>query len=130
MKKTKLNFLIIEDEEDLRLIYDENIKDWCNDNAMLGNIIEASDGIMASQKFNNMEFDVLIVDINMPKKNGIEFLKAAQSKIKENGVKVILVSGALTKSNLLEALDIGVKNVLVKPFKSIEFCGMLDKVLS
>lgn len=129
-RKDKMNFMIIEDEEDLRMIYEENIRDWCTAKGIVPNIIEATDGVMAAQKFNNMEFHALIVDINMPKRNGIEFLKSAQRRINECGTRVMLVSGALTKSNLLEALDIGVKDVLVKPFKSDDFNALLEKILS
>ena len=129
-RKEKMNFMIIEDEEDLRMIYEENIREWCTDKGIVPNIIEASDGIIAAQKFSNMEFHALIVDVNMPKRNGIEFLRSAQRRIKECGTRVMLVSGSLTKTSLLEALDIGVKDVLVKPFKANDFNELLEKILS
>lgn len=122
--------MIIEDEEDLRMIYEENIRDWCSERGIVPNIIEATDGVMAAQKFSNMEFDALIVDVNMPKRNGIEFLRSAHRRIKECGTSVMLVSGSLTKNSLLEVLDIGIKDVLVKPFKSNDFNDLLEKILN
>ena len=79
-------------------------------------------------KSNLNEIDLVIMDIIMPEKNGIEAFKALK-KI-EPDVKVILCSGYSSGHNMQELSDLGVSNFLKKPFNINELSNIKDIVIS
>ncbi len=114
MKKTieEMNILVIDDEEKIC----DLISTFLESSFSFKSIVTASNTMMASQKFVNQEFDLLIIDHILPGKRGIDFLEALKTNIKLNKMKVILISGYLQQEDVLKAMHLGVRNVVVKPF--------------
>ncbi|MBE5872947.1 MAG: response regulator transcription factor [Lachnospiraceae bacterium] len=81
-------------------------------------IDEANDGEECIDKLSNVKPDVLLLDINMPKKNGIEVLE----EIKKNNinVKVLILTVHNEVEYLLKAVDIGVDGYILKDTESNE----------
>lgn len=81
-------------------------------------IDEANDGNECLEKLNRVKPDILLLDINMPKKNGIEVLE----EIKNNNmnVKVLILTVHNEVEYLLKALDIGVDGYILKDTESNE----------
>ena len=81
-------------------------------------IAEANDGEECIQKLEHCKPDVLLLDINMPKKNGIEVLE----EIKNNNinVKVLILTVHNEIEYLLRAVDIGVEGYILKDSESAE----------
>lgn len=82
---------------------------------------EADDGAEAIQKLGKKDYDLLLLDINMPGKSGLDVLKF----IKERNLscRIIMLSGRLGFSVATETLKLGADEYVTKPF-SVEFLLM------
>ncbi len=81
-------------------------------------IAEAANGIECLEKLNKVKPDVLLLDINMPRKNGIEVLE----EIRKNNldIKVLILTVHNEIEYLLKAVDIGVEGYILKDSESAE----------
>jgi two-component system, chemotaxis family, chemotaxis protein CheY len=77
-------------------------------------ITEAVDGAEAVAKFNPGAFQLVLTDWNMPNKNGLEV--AREVRAKDANVKIVMITTEAEKSRVLEAVQAGVSDYLVKPF--------------
>ncbi|MFA1822261.1 response regulator [Virgibacillus oceani] len=77
------------------------------------NISEATDGLEAIEQYKKLRPDIVFLDITMPNINGLTALK----KIKAFDAKanVVMCSAIGTDSNVMEALQLGAKDFIVKP---------------
>ena len=104
---------------------------YCENLGCFRNIIKAKDGGEASKKLANQKFALILLDINMPKKSGVDIIKELEDKNHPNSLDgVIIVSGELNKTVLAEAMKRGVKNFLVKPFDEDQFNERVRGVLA
>lgn len=79
-------------------------------------IIFASNGKEALLKIQNQEFGLIIIDVMMPKMNGIQLIREIKAKAKYRNIPLVLISGNLHSDNVKDAIILGVKSILVKPF--------------
>ena len=89
---------------------------------------QALDGEEAVQKYQELLPDCVTLDIVMPKMDGLETLK--RIKAIDPAAVVVMVSSAGTKEKVTEALLLGAKNFLVKPFKEEKVLEVLKEALS
>ena len=82
-------------------------------------IYEASDAIIALQLYEKHKPDIIITDIQMPKLNGLEFVKRIRQKDKKT--QIIIITAFCDKDYLLKAIELGLVKYLVKPVKEKEF---------
>lgn len=87
--------------------------------------VEAGDGVEALKVFKPGEFDLVLTDWNMPNKNGLELIQEIR-KIDQN-VKIIMVTTEAEKSRVMEAIQAGVSDYLVKPFTAETLREKLEK---
>jgi response regulator of citrate/malate metabolism len=80
------------------------------------NVVVAESVSVALMKIRNDYFDLVIVDYSLPDKNGTSFIDIISKSIKYRKVKFLLISGYLDHQAMMDVLNVGVKNVLVKPF--------------
>lgn len=114
MSKTQDDFsiMIIEDEEKIAKI----LMTYLDLYPKFGNFVWAKDGVEAMQKLTNQEFDLIITDIVLPKRDGITFLETLRKFPKYYKQKIIVVSGCLTQDLALRCIKNDVKHIIVKPF--------------
>lgn len=79
---------------------------------------EASNGVECLEKLNESNPEVLLLDINMPEKNGIEVLK--QMKADQSEIKVLILTVHNEMDYLMKAVDIGVDGYILKDAESSE----------
>lgn len=91
-------------------------------------VSEAANGIECLDKLDVFVPDVLLLDINMPEKNGLEVLE--EIKKKEYSIKVLILTVHNELEYLLKAVDIGVDGYILKDSKSDELKRAIQSVLS
>lgn len=91
-------------------------------------MIEAGNGFQGILKYKVIRPDLVIMDINMPEKNGLETSRELMKL--DPGVKIIICSTEDYKNKICEALSIGVKGYVIKPFRFEEFLKTVEKVLN
>ena len=82
-------------------------------------IYEASDALIALKLYEKHKPDIIITDIQMPKLNGLEFVKRIRQKDKKT--QIIIITAFCDKDYLLKAIELGLVKYLVKPVKEKEF---------
>jgi DNA-binding NarL/FixJ family response regulator len=75
---------------------------------------EASDGIEALSKVESLQPDVVVLDITMPRMNGLEACRLIQQKPKAHGLEVLVVTQHDSPQMMREALDAGARGYVVK----------------
>lgn len=88
---------------------------------------EAQDGAEAIEKYNELSPDLVTMDITMPEMDGITSLK----KIKEAnpGAKVIMCSAMGQQAMVIDAIQAGAKDFIVKPFQADRVIEAIQKAL-
>ncbi|MCK5882835.1 MAG: response regulator [Bacteriovoracaceae bacterium] len=89
------------------------------------NIVTAENVSIALLKIRNEEFDLIIVDYQMPNKKGTDLIEMVNNSLLSKRPKFLLISGFLDQNAVGHALQLGVKNILVKPFNRSK---LLDKI--
>tara|TARA_R110002072_G_scaffold534_5_gene3752 strand:+ start:9501 stop:9896 length:396 start_codon:yes stop_codon:yes gene_type:complete len=87
--------------------------------------VQAFDTAQATFKIDNQHFDLIIIDKNLPGKSGLEFVKQLRRTMRHQRKKIILVSAALEREDVLFAVNHNIQEVLVKPFT---FAQLMEKV--
>jgi DNA-binding NarL/FixJ family response regulator len=75
---------------------------------------EASDGVEALEKVESLQPDVVVLDVTMPRMNGLEACRLIQQKPKTNGLEVLFVTQHDSPQMMREALDAGARGYVVK----------------
>ncbi|MDA8792945.1 cyclic nucleotide-binding domain-containing protein [Bacteriovoracaceae bacterium] len=118
----KKSILLIDDNEDLL----DTVKDMLED--LEFRVVTAKDGRDGAFKFSNEDFDVIISDINLPKLNGVDFVKeirAIELRKKKDPTPVLLISGNIDEFKS----DISLLNnvsCLEKPFTGDDIQEKID----
>ena len=80
-------------------------------------VVEAENGRDALEKLNSTAVDCIILDINMPEMNGIEFLRERKNRAAIAGIPVFVLTTQDEEALKKEALSLGAKGFIVKPFQ-------------
>ncbi len=90
-------------------------------------IAEAADGDEAVSAYAEYSPDLVMLDIVMPRKSGLEALREIMAN--DSDAKVVMCSALGQESLVMEALDAGAKDFVVKPFKLARALEVVKKVL-
>jgi two-component system chemotaxis response regulator CheY len=88
---------------------------------------EAADGFQAVEKFKELKPDLVTLDITMPEKDGISALKDIRSIDPE--AKVIMCSAMGQQAMVIDAIQAGAKDFIVKPFQADRVIEAIKKIL-
>jgi two-component system chemotaxis response regulator CheY len=88
---------------------------------------EASDGEEALRLFEEKRPDIVLMDITMPKMDGLTALQKILEKDPE--AKVIMCSALGQQRLILQAIQLGAKDFIVKPFRPERVIGSIKKIL-
>ena len=121
MKNYKAHILVVDDDDGIRNL----VKKFLNEKNFLVNT--ASSAEEAQKKIAIIKFDLIILDIMMPGKSGLEFLNENKSFI---DTPVILLTAKGEPKERVEGLESGADDYLPKPFEPQELLLRIKNILS
>lgn len=118
-----MKILVVDDMATMRRIVKNILK-------QLGfaNTEEAENGQEALQKLRADNFSLVVSDWNMPVMSGIDMLRAIRADDKLKAIPVLMVTAEAQQANLVEAVQAGVSNYIVKPFTAETMQDKLNKI--
>ncbi|MBN1798924.1 MAG: response regulator [Spirochaetales bacterium] len=87
--------------------------------------VDAADGVEALEILMHNHIDLLLLDWNMPRLNGLELVKKLRSMEQFVHLPIIMITSEAAKYNVIEAIKEGVNDYLVKP---VTERGLLSKI--
>ena len=115
--------LIIDDASFMRNV----LKDIIKSNGLASEIFEAGDGIEGVKAFQKIKPDLVTMDVNMPRADGIQALRAIL-KI-DSQAKVIMITSVEEKHIVQDAIKLGARDYVVKPFDRSNVPLVINKVI-
>ena len=121
MKKFKAHILIVDDDDRIR----DLVKEYLNQNNYL--VSTAKDSNDAIEKTKIIKFDLIVLDIMMPGKTGLEFTHEHKNKI---STPILLLTAKGEPSERIEGLELGADDYLTKPFEPKELILRINNILT
>ena len=115
------HILVVDDDNGIRSLVKKYLEE---NNFLVTTAINAED---AKEKINLIKFDLIILDIMMPGKSGLEFIKENQKKIK---TPIILLTAKGQANERIEGLEIGADDYLPKPFEPKELILRIQNIVT
>jgi len=117
----RLTILLVDDNADFRIIFQRKFTD-------LGyEVLTAPDGVRGLQLVLNAPPDLVLLDMSMPHRGGLETLRLIRSV--QPQAKVILLTGYIEDDARLEAQELGVSDVILKPVSIKDLAQSIETVL-
>jgi len=88
----------------------------------------ANDGVHGLEVLSDMEPDVIITDINMPRMDGFGFIDGVRKKSKYKGIPILVLTTENSNEMKLRAREAGATGWIVKPFEPQQLVNALHKV--
>ena len=114
------HILVVDDDEGIRTL----VKKYLNENNYL--VTTANSAEDAFEKIQIIKFDLIILDIMMPGKSGLEFIKENQKKL---DTPVILLTAKGEANERVEGLEVGADDYLPKPFEPKELVLRIQNII-
>ena len=121
MENYKAHILVVDDDEGIR----ELVKQFLNNNNYLVTTAKSSED--ALDKVKIIKFDLIVLDIMMPGKSGLEFTNENKKKL---DTPIILLTAKGEASERVEGLEIGADDYLAKPFEPKELILRINNILN
>ena len=114
------HILVVDDDDGIRSL----VKKYLNENNYL--VTTASSAEDASEKIKIIKFDMIILDIMMPGKSGLEFIKENKKKLQ---TPIILLTAKGEAEERIKGLEIGADDYLPKPFEPKELILRIQNII-
>jgi two-component system, chemotaxis family, chemotaxis protein CheY len=120
------NILIVDDSQTMRKVI---LKAVALSGVDLGDCWEAGDGREAIRILANHWVDVILTDLHMPGMNGLEMLREIQKDEIHREVPVVLITTEGSEKRIQEALALGMKGYIQKPFHPEAIRDILTRIM-
>jgi two-component system chemotaxis response regulator CheY len=110
---SQIRALIVDDSSVMRKIVERSLRQAGLD---LSSVSEAGNGADALALLDANPVDLILSDINMPVMDGLEFVRQLQTVDKLRGIPVVMITTEGSESNVVQALSLGAKGYIRKPF--------------
>ena len=114
------HILVVDDDDGIRSL----VKKYLNENDYLVTTANSSED--AVEKIKIIQFDLIILDIMMPGKSGLEFIQENQKKLE---TPIILLTAKGETSERVEGLEVGADDYLAKPFEPKELILRIQNII-
>ena len=116
--------LVIDDSRTVRMIIGQTLREFGME------VLEAGNGLEALEQIQeNPDVELMLVDWNMPKMNGIDFIRAVRSQPAFDSARILMVTSEAQSDHVIEAIQAGANEYLMKPFSKevlVAKLNMLD----
>jgi two-component system chemotaxis response regulator CheY len=123
MSYSAKKILVVDDASFMRTV----LKDIIKGNGLATEVIEAADGVEGVKAYQLQKPDLVTMDVNMPRADGIQALRAIM-KI-DPAAKVVMVTSVEQKQIVQDAMKIGARDYIVKPFDRSNVGLVINKVM-
>ena len=120
MENNKNHILIVDDDNRIR----DLLKDFLSENNYI--VSTAENANQAKERLEYLKFDIIILDVMMPGKNGYELTKEIKRLIK---VPIILLTAKGEVENRIKGLELGADDYLGKPFEPKELLLRIKNII-
>lgn len=120
--RTKYHILIVDDEPGIRAF----CRFVLNAEGMDCDEVDGGPAALAAVQGKN--YDLILLDINMPVMNGLEFLQRIQKEPAYQPIPVIIISTEGKEEDTIRGLKLGAKGYVKKPFQASELHGLIEKI--
>jgi len=121
MNKFVAHILVVDDDDGIR----DLVKQYLNENNFL--VTTANSAEDANKKIEVVKFDLIVLDIMMPGKSGLEFTQENKNAI---NTPIILLTAKGEVSERVEGLEVGADDYLPKPFEPKELVLRIKNILN
>ena len=118
----KSSVLVVDDEEALRTVLSGELANEGYD------VKAAADGDEAISEVEKSPFDLVLLDIKMPRMSGFEVLKYI--KVNHAKTKVVMLTGFADLKNAIESKKLGADDFVSKPYDLVDLLTTIERVLS
>jgi chemosensory pili system protein ChpA (sensor histidine kinase/response regulator) len=114
-----LTIMVVDDSVSIRQVVSRLIEEqgW--------KVLTAKDGIDAFDKLSEHRPDLIVLDIEMPRMNGYEFLGALKTQVELNDIPVVMLTSRTAAKHREKAKALGAKGFIVKPYNDDEFVRLI-----
>ena len=120
MVKIIAHILVVDDDEGIRSL----VKKYLNENNFLVTTADSAED--AAEKIKIIDFDMIILDIMMPGKSGLQFIQENMNKI---NTPIVLLTAKGAADERVEGLEVGADDYLPKPFEPKELVLRIKNIL-
>ena len=121
MDKFTAHILVVDDDDGIKSL----VKKYLNENKFL--VTTANSAEDASEKVKIIKFDLIVLDIMMPGKSGLEFVESYKKKL---DTPILLLTARVEAKERVEGLEIGADDYLPKPFEPKELLLRIKNILN
>lgn len=119
--KREVNILVVDDEEIVR----SSLVDWLREDGYHAEAAE--NGFEALEKLREKPWDIALVDLKMPKMDGLELME--RMKELKPDIQVIIITAYATVHTAVQAMKMGAYDYLVKPFNPEEISLLINRLI-
>lgn len=125
--KTKKPILLVEDDTVDQLTVKRALKDSKVTNELFI-VNNGEDGLAFLRTEDNQEPGIILLDLNMPRMNGLEFLKVVKKDDSLNQIPVVVLTTSNEESDKLESFKLGIAGYMTKPVDYMQFVEVVKTI--
>lgn len=123
----KITVLIVDDSSVMRKIVERSLRQA---GLTLEKVIEADNGVDALNLVQTNTVDLILSDVNMPKMDGIEFLRQVQGIESVKSIPVLMITTEGSEQKVVEAISLGARGYIRKPFSADQVRQQVTELLA
>ncbi|PUU88813.1 response regulator transcription factor [Halanaerobium sp.] len=112
--------LVVDDEKNIRLVVGKSLEKAGFD------VDYAVDGVQAVEKANDINPDLILLDLRLPKMNGFLVLEALKSDTSTEEIPVIILSALSAEDDVQKVISLGAEDFLVKPISQSDLLAAVE----
>ncbi|MGH9405636.1 MAG: response regulator [Terriglobia bacterium] len=122
-----LSVLIVDDSSVMRRIVERSLRQT---GLGIEKVLEADNGVEALKILQTEEIDLVFSDLNMPKMDGLEFLRQSRRDSAARRVPFLMITTEGSQSKVVEAISLGAQGYIRKPFTADQVKAQVTSALN